>query len=71
MDTGVRDNCAVRLGLGTGSSFGTRATMGDDIEGADCHLIPPSSRGVVPAGRQDSRPGAPSIWGRKSPADRR
>lgn len=47
MDTGVRDNCAVRLGLGTGSSFGTRATMGDDIEGADCHLIPPSLKGAL------------------------
>lgn len=47
METGVRDNCAVRLGLGTGSSFGTRATMGDDIEGADCHLIPHSLKGAL------------------------
>lgn len=47
METGVRDNCATRLGLGTGSSFGTRATMGDDIEGADCHLIPPSLKGAL------------------------
>ena len=47
IDTGVRDNCAVRLGLGTGSQFGTRATMGDDIENADCHLIPPSLKGAM------------------------